>query len=216
MNLLKITTILLSLFLFNSFQTHAQEEVNLLKFGIAEDDYNQLGGLEVGTMAPDFTTQDLQGNIISLSELYQKGPVVLVFYRGYWCPVCTRHLSEFERELAALKFNNVNVLAISPETAEFAEKTVEKTDLSIPVISDSDKSIMEKYQVAFKVTEKYDKKIKTLLRKDIAEANGDDAAFLPIPATYLIDTNGKIKYVHYDPNYKKRASVQDILDQLDN
>ncbi len=187
---------------------------DLTKFGIADSPDNHLGGLKVGDTAPEFSGKDQNGNAISLSEKLKKGPVVLFFYRGYWCPVCNRYLSRFQEKLSILTAKGASVIAVTPETAENANKTIEKTGLSIPVISDSDLSIMNSYQVAFHVTEDYQGKIRQYLKADIAETNGSDEANLPVPATYIIGQDGKITYAFYNPDYKQRASVSEIAQHL--
>jgi len=187
---------------------------DLAEFGIAISANNHLGGLKVGDTAPEFSGKDQNGNAISLSEKLKQGPVVLFFYRGYWCPVCNRYLSKFQEEMSALTAKGASVIAVTPETIENANKTIEKTGLSVPVISDSDLSIMKSYKVAFHVTEDYQGKIRQYLKADIAETNGSDEANLPVPATYIIEKNGKISYAYYNPNYKERASVAEIAQHL--
>lgn len=184
---------------------------NLTKYGIQENPNYELGGLNEGTIAPPINAISHFGNTFNLKNELANGPVVVIFYRGYWCPVCHRHLSKFEEDLNLLKEKNVTVVAITPEKMENIEKTVKKDKLTIPVIYDEDESIMKNYKVGFEVTDGYVKKIKTLLRSDIAEFNDQEDAALPIPATFVIGQDGKIIKSFYDPNYKNRASVQDIL-----
>jgi peroxiredoxin len=205
-----IVVMVLSLFLIE--QMSAQE---LEKLGIDTKANFELMPLKIGDLAPEILATDHREEQFSLTETLKENRVVLLFYRAYWCPVCKKHLSEFEQDLYKLTEKNVQVVVVSPETDENIEKTIRKTKLSTRVISDKDYSIMEDYGVAFKVTEKYQKKIKTFLFADIAEYNGQDEAVLPIPATYLIGQDGRIAYVHFDPNYKNRASVEDLLKHID-
>ena len=184
------------------------------KFGIADDPANQLGGLKVGDLAPDFTAKDQNGHPISLTEKLKSGPVVLVFYRGYWCGYCNQQLEELENELTHLKTKGVNVIAISPESKEYAKQMIEKTKTSIAVISDTDKSVMQNYKVAFQVTDAYQNKVKQYVKKDLNEMSGYSQATLPVPATYVINTDQKITYSFYNPDYSKRASIKDILKVL--
>ncbi len=187
---------------------------DLTKFGIADNPDNRLGGLKVGDTAPGFSGKDQDGNDIILSEKLKDGPVVLLFYRGYWCPVCSKYLSAFQEDMGILTEKGASVIAVTPETVENANKTIEGTGLSIPVMSDGDLSIMQSYKVAFRVTEDYQGKIQQYLKADIAETNGADEANLPIPATYIIGQDGKVSYVFYNPNYKERASVSEIAENL--
>jgi len=184
------------------------------KAGITEESIPNLKAVPVGAQAPDFTAKDQDGNAIQLSEMTQKGDVVLVFYRGYWCPICTKHLGEFVEELDAIRAKGAEVIAIAPEGSLNIDKTVKKTKLDIPFISDSDNEIMQKYGVAFKVTDEYNKKVKNFKGKTLNEINGQDDALLPIPATYIIGKGGKVKWSHFDPNYRERSEVADVLAQL--
>ena len=193
----------------------SEVQTDLTKFGIKENPKYELGGLKEGTIAPLFDKPTHLGSNFNLEKALDISPVVVIFYRGYWCPVCHKHLSQFQEDLLNAKVDKqFSVVAITPEQFEFVEKTVEKDDLTIPIIYDEDESIMKNYKVAFEVTDGYQKKIKTFLRHDIASNNGKDDATLPIPATYIIEQDGKILKTFYDPNYKTRASVEDILQYL--
>lgn len=184
---------------------------DLSKLGISNHPDNRLGGLAVGEMAPAITGKDQDGNDFNLKTSLNDGPVVLIFYRGYWCGYCNQQLEAFEAELENLKSKGVKVVAISPETNEYAKKTVEKTGTSISILSDGDRKIMEDYKVAFQVTDAYSEKVKKYVKKDLTEMSGHASATLPVPATYVIGKDGKVAYTFYDPDYSKRASVKDIL-----
>lgn len=181
-------------------------------------------GLKVGDKAPDFKLTAPDGAIFKLSESLEEGPLVLMFYRGQWCPVCNRHLTAFMKDLPKLNAKGISVLAVGPETNENIKKAIEKSDLKtidksdvkFAVVQDPapDYMVMKAYDVLFHVTAPYQEKIRTKLNTDIAENNGDKNALLPVPATYLIGQDGIIKYRQFDLNYKERASVDDILNNI--
>lgn len=123
-------------------------------------------------------------------------------------------MSEFSDRASEIEAANVKLLAITPEAYENTEVTKDKTDINFTVISDADGSIMEAFDVAFKVTNKYQSMIETNLKASISETNASKKAILPVPATYIIDTDGKIVYKHFDLDYNNRASVNDILSHL--
>ncbi len=105
------------------------------------------------------------------------------------------------------------VVAVSPETKENISKTVAKTKASYQIISDSAITIMKMYKVNFAI----DEAAQTQYKKygiNFSEANGSNGANLPVPATYIIGKDGKVKYVFFNPDYKIRSSVQNILDHL--
>lgn len=171
------------------------------------------GGLKAGDMAPDFTAKDQDGNTLSLKERLKEGPVVILFYRGQWCPHCNKQLSHFADSLQLLRDKKVTVLAVTPETADGIRKTIEKTRAAFPVLEDAGLEIMKLYKVNFAVDAKTISRYKGY-GIDFDKANGANGANLPVPATYIIGTDGKVKYVFFNTDYRKRVSVKDILDNL--
>ena len=167
----------------------------------------------MGDKAPDFSGKDQNGKIFKLSKALKKGNVVMLFYRGQWCPYCNKQLSHFSDSLAMLTAKGAILLAITPETAENVNKTIEKTKAGFPVIEDEGMAIMKLYKVNFAVDEKTIIKYKGY-GIDFDKANGTNGANLPVPATYIIGKDRKIKFVFFNTDYRKRASVQDILNNL--
>lgn len=174
---------------------------------------SQVNGLKVGTYAPDFTTIDADSQQFSLRQELQKGKVVLLFYRGQWCPVCNRHLKAMEDSLKLITDLGATVIAISPETAEFADQTKKKTNASYRLLYDEDYAISRKYDVAF-TPDKISIVKYSAIGAHFKEAHNNEVTMLPVPATYIIDRNGKISWRHFDRDYKRRASVADIVNAL--
>lgn len=170
-------------------------------------------GLKVGDNAPMFTATDNNGKPFSLESALKKGDVVLMFYRGQWCPYCNKQMSQMNDSLSAITGKGATVVAISPEIQENVVKTVEKTKASFPIISDVKMKIMKDYQVNFAVPQTTIDRYKTF-GIDFNVANGENGTNLPVPATYIIGKNGKIKYVFFNPDYRKRASVKEIASYL--
>ena len=183
---------------------------------IAIDDQNTNKMIKLlnGDEAPLFEGTDQNGNNIKLTELLEKGPVVLVFYRGQWCPICSRHLSELQDSLQIILDKGASVIDVSPEKPGNVKKTIEKTNVTFPVLYDEGYKIMKAYGVAYKETDENVEKYNNYLKADLKNANWDGSNTLPVPATYVIGTDGKIKYVHFNPDYTDRASVSEILKQL--
>ena len=190
-------------------------QVEYHDLGMEINEYASLGGLQVGEEAPEIKASLSCGESVNLSEAVKKGDVLLVFYRGYWCPVCNRHLSEMTTEMKALQDRGIRVVAVSPESHEYIKKTIEQSNIDFPVISDTDGQIMRDYNVFYTVTNEYQERIQSYLKVDLADVNVQEDAALPVPATYLIGKDRRIKYAHYDPNYRNRASVEDIIATLD-
>lgn len=185
----------------------------LSSIGFAQAETVYPEGLKVGDMAPDFSTKDQDGKTISLKQALKNGPVIMLFYRGQWCPYCNKQMSRFSDSLSMLTAKGASLLAITSETAENVKKTIEKTKSTFPVLEDEGMTIMKMYKVNFAVDEKTITKYKGY-GIDFDKANGSNGANLPVPATYIIGTDGKVKYVFFNTDYRKRASVLDVLNNL--
>ncbi len=180
--------------------------------GLNKDD-NTPKGLKTGDIAPQFQGTDQFGNIFDLRERLREGPVVMIFYRGHWCKYCNRHLETLHDSIDMITNTGATVITVTPETMEFVEETTEKYDRSFRIISDTNMDIMNKYEVRFSVDDKTLKNYK-FRGIDLSEANGENGANLPIPATYIIGMDEKIKYVFFDPDYKNRPSMKTLLQSL--
>ena len=175
---------------------------------------DSLNFLKVGDIAPSFITKSITGDTIDLSKLTLKGKVILVFYRGAWCPYCNKHMSHLQDSLSLIEAKGVTVIAVSPEVEESIEKTIKKSNVSFSVVHDEKYSIMLKYGVAFTVDEKTLSKYR-LYGINIEEANGNSDNILPVPATLIIGESGIIEYIHFDTDYKNRLSVNEILKRIE-
>lgn len=190
------------------------QEIDYAKFGIETKDTHIPKGLKEGDKAPDFTGYDQTGKQVTLKKFLENGPVVLFFYRGKWCPVCSRFLNAYQDSLSIITDQGVSFVAITPESIENVEQTVKFHKLTYTVIYDCMEQIMKDYDVMFNVTKAYQDKILASFSTDIAENNGHSPAHLPVPATYIINRQGIITAVQFDPDYNKRASVKWILQNL--
>lgn len=170
-------------------------------------------GLKVGDKAPDFTAKDQDGKSINLKKLLKQGPVVMLFYRGQWCPYCNKQISHYSDSLELLTAKGATVLAITPESEDNVKKTVSKTKAAFSVLEDEGLAIMKSYKVSFAVDEKTITKYKGY-GIDFDKANGSNGANLPVPATYIIGKDGLVKYVFFNIDYRKRASVQELVNNL--
>jgi len=190
------------------------EEEMMAKYGLAISDKNALGGPDDTKPAPNFKGVDQNGNTLELSQLLEKGEVVVFFYRGYWCGICNRQLANMESELKKLTDKGATVIAITTESNEFVQKTIEKNNINFSVISDKDGKIARDYNVLYEVSEDYQKKISSYTKSTIQKFNDSEEAFLPVPATYIIGQNGMITWKHYSIDYSKRPSVDEISEYL--
>lgn len=181
------------------------------KIGIAAQEAPE--GLFIASKAPDFKAMDQNGQSIRLKDLSKKGKVIIVFYRGEWCPFCNRFLSRLQDSLTFITESGATLLAISPETKENMGKTVEKNKAGFSFIYDADLKIMKAYNVAFEVPENTTTRYRNA-GIDLEKKNGTNGKFLPVPAVYVIDEEQTIIYRFFETDYKKRPDVKDILKML--
>ncbi|MCA1761239.1 MAG: AhpC/TSA family protein, partial [Bacteroidales bacterium] len=151
-------------------------------------DVKDAHGIEVGRQAPDFSAKDASGESFQLAEELKTGPVVVIFYRGHWCPICNRHLSEIQENLGKIMEKGVRVVAVSPEKPEYLEKTAEKTEAKFTLLYDEDYKIADAYDVSFLPGATTRAMYNTMLGANLKEAQSDDSQRLPIPATYIVNT----------------------------
>ncbi|MFZ2285305.1 MAG: peroxiredoxin-like family protein [Lutibacter sp.] len=216
--------VILSLVITSLFACKNNKQEQEIKTTSAIDtvDYSAYGmdpeylpkGLAIGSDAPQIVFTTVENEKVKLEDLYKNQPLVIIFYRGFWCPVCNKHLSDFATRAKEIEAKGAKLIAISSESYENIVQTRDKTNAEFTIISDVDGSIMKAFDVNYKVTSAYQAIIAEKLNTSISETNATKEAVLPVPATYIIDTYGKIVYKQFDPNYKVRASIEDILNNL--
>ncbi|CAN5472359.1 peroxiredoxin-like family protein [soil metagenome] len=166
--------------------------------------------LRTGESIPSLTLKNINGEDTDLSELISQKPTVLIFYRGGWCPYCNLQLSglqKIESDLTALGYQ---IVAISADKPEKIKETITKDILTYTILSDNNSVASTAFGLAFKVDDNTVEKYKGY-KIDLDEASGNNNHILPVPAVYLIDTNGKIKFDYYNPDYKTRLDTEELL-----
>ena len=172
-------------------------------------------GLPIHAKAPDFTAMEQNGKSVSLKRLRKNGPVVVVFYRGNWCPYCNKELKALQDSLQYITANGASVVAISPEASEGIDKTIGKTGASFPVLYDKDVKIAKAYDVSYVVDEKTRTSYLQKWNVDFLKINQQkDKAVLPVPAVYIVSREGKIIYRFFDRDITKRPSVKELIENL--
>ncbi|MFC7339342.1 redoxin domain-containing protein [Haloferula chungangensis] len=169
--------------------------------------------LKVGDKAPDFTLGNQDGVERSLSKLLEKGPLVLTWYRGAWCPYCSITLSAMAERLGDFEELGATLVALTPELPEVTQATRTEKDLGFQVLTDLNHRVAEKFGLVFplnaETAARYEENFK------LVERSGEEAADrLPLPATYVISQDGVIRYVFADADYRRRAEPSRIVDSL--
>jgi peroxiredoxin len=153
--------------------------------------------VKVGDKAPDFTLENMDGQKVTLSEVYSKRNVVLVFYRGQWWPYCTQQLGELKGLLTPEEKNQVQILAVSVDSHDDSKKFVQKLkerftdDLDFPLLEDKDRRVINRYGIF-----------------------NPNSKGWPHPATYVLDKQGVVRWRFIETDYRKRPTNAQILEAL--
>ncbi|WP_055569636.1 peroxiredoxin-like family protein [Streptomyces atriruber] len=170
--------------------------------------------LAVGAQAPRFALPSVTGETVTLDRLLAEGSVVLTFYRGAWCPFCNLALRSLQQHHAAIGERGAQLVAVSPQIPDESLSLAEKHDLDFTVLSDVGSDTAKAYGLAFDLPDDlaaaYDQ-----LGFDLVRVNGGHRRTLPLPATYVIDRTGTVRWGFVDTDYMKRAEPADIIAALD-
>lgn len=171
-------------------------------------------GIAIGDSVSNFNAKDIHDSMYSLIESLKTGPVLVIFIRGQWCPFCNKHLSAIQQSLPQIYAKGASVIVISPEKSEFIKKSIEKTGAEFTILYDENYKIADAFDVTFKPDRISRFMYNTMLGANLKETHSDDSERLPVPATYIIGRDGKVVWRHFDPNYKKRSTVVDIIKNI--
>jgi peroxiredoxin len=170
-------------------------------------------GLTVGSIAPDFLLKDAQGHPVQLSQILKQGPVVLVFYRGAWCPYCNLHLKVLTESVDQFKQYQANLITVTPQTPDQSLEQFKADGFPFVVLSDLDYQVMHDYNLYFELPEE----LLAVYKKiglDIEAFNGKNRKGLPVPATLVIDKQGIIRAQHAETDYTARMEPATIIEVL--
>lgn len=169
--------------------------------------------VKVGDMAPDFALPGVDGATVALLDLLAKGPVVLTFYRGGWCPYCNMELRALQKALPTLEGMGATLVAVSPQTPDEGLSTAEKNALAFPVLSDHGSAVAQAFGIAFDLAEEL-RPIYARFNHALPDVNGVDSWALPVPATFVIARDGRVALAFVDPDYRNRLEPAAILAAL--
>ncbi|MEV0902178.1 peroxiredoxin-like family protein [Actinoplanes sp. NPDC049802] len=170
--------------------------------------------LTAGDLAPTFSLPSADGRLVHLDALLADGPVVLTFYRGAWCPYCNIALRSLQQSHDAITARGALLVAISPQIPDESLSLAEKHDLAFEVLSDIGSDTAKQYGLAFDLPDDL-AAVYAGLNIDLQRVNAGHARTLPLPATYVIDSQATIRWAFVASDYTVRAEPSDILDALD-
>lgn len=180
---------------------------DLLKSGIADQ------ALSTGDAFPDFSLPNAKGKTVTLASLLDKGPLIISFYRGGWCPYCNLELQAYHHAMAEITARGARLVAISPQLPDESLDSEEKDQLAFEVLSDTGNNLSSAAGLAFKLAEKL-KPIYSGFGFELPKYNGDDSWTLPIPATFVLNPQGTIRYAYVNADYTQRADPDEVIAQL--
>ncbi|MCH2448570.1 MAG: AhpC/TSA family protein [Gracilimonas sp.] len=191
--------VLISLYFFNSAlaQDYAQNA-------------KEVNPLLISSEIPDVKLKNMDDETVRLKELVSQKPSILVFYRGGWCPYCNRQLSDLNEIEEQLYEIGYQLLAISPDKPEKLRTTLDKNELGYTLLSDSPMNVSRAFGIAFKVDQKTIDRYKSI-GLDLEEDSGYDHHLLPVPAVYIVNTDGIVKFNYVNPDYKERINGEVLL-----
>lgn len=170
--------------------------------------------IKAGDRAPEFRLKDQNGNEVSSVDLLAKGPLVVTFYRGVWCPYCNLELRAINEVLPQIQSLGANVVAISPQTGVNSRKSVRDNQLGFPVLSDVQNQTAAAFGLRFNLPD-YLVELYKKLKNDLPAFNGDPSWTLPMPARYVIGENGIVLYSETNPDYTHRPDPSDMFPVLE-
>ena len=172
--------------------------------------------LKVGQKAPIFELVNQNGEVVSSTELLAKGPLVLTFYRGVWCPYCNADLANLKKYVPEMGVSGATLLGVSPELPQFLKKISAMQKLNFDILHDDKNSLAAQFGLKFY----YPQDLKELYRDkfniNLEVQQGNDEWALPMPARFIIDQEGVIRYAESKADYRDRPNPDELMEVLKN
>jgi peroxiredoxin len=171
------------------------------------------GVLKRGAAMPSFALPDEIGRIVSSDDLLAKGPLIVVLFRGGWCPYCEATLTALDQIVPDIEAAGASLVALTPDTGEYAARTRQSFGVSFPILSDLDSTTALQFGAVYRLPDS----VRRFFDEDgldLAVRHGNPFCLLPMPATFLVDRAGVIRYVHASGDITDRAEPEDIASRL--
>jgi peroxiredoxin len=172
--------------------------------------------LKPGEHAPAFALDDQHGNVVSSAGLLAKGPLVVSFYRGTWCPYCNEEVHALNDAYAQIREAGAELVAVTPQSVANAKEYRDKHPVSFPVLVDEDQSVSAAFGLRYTMPDYLAELYKNVFGNDLSIINAGGTWQLPIPARFVIATDGTIVDVETDPDYRYRPDPSDTIAILRN
>ena len=169
--------------------------------------------LKAGDNMPSFELPNAKNETVKSADLLKESNLVVVFYRGDWCPYCNSYLKRLQASNKDFKANDAKLVAISVESPDDSLSVAEKNELDFTVLSDKNLDLARKFKIVFELPNDTNEKYKKN-GIDLVKENGTAKPELPISATYIVNKEGEITYAFLDPDFTKRLESEDIIAEL--
>lgn len=172
--------------------------------------------IKIGQKAPGFELPNAEGKSIVLKSLLEKGPVVITFYRGNWCPYCNLQLRALQARLDDIYALGATLVAISPQVPDGSLTEDEISKMDFIVLSDQDAKVALQYGVAWQVPEFLAEHMRVDRKLDLEKVNNGNGNILPIPATFILGQDGVVTWNYVNVDYRTRSEPEEIIEALKN
>ncbi len=170
--------------------------------------------LKVGDQAPNFALKDPAGNDVASSDLLARGPLIVSFYRGVWCPYCNMELQELQAALPEFERLGASLVAISPQSAANSRKSQRENKATFPILSDPGNEVAARFGLRFKLPDYLIELYKDVFKNDLSLVNGDSSWTLPMPGRFVIGQDRTVLYAEVNPDYTRRPDPEELLPTL--
>jgi peroxiredoxin len=170
--------------------------------------------LQPGQIMTDFELPDVTGKIVNSAQLRRSGQLLILFYRGTWCPFCNLTVRAYQERLQAFQERGVTLVAISPQTPDNSLTLQQKHSLKFPLLSDRGNAVARQFGIVFQLDPAL-KQVQEQFGVDIPSYNGDDSFELPVPGTFLVSSDGKILRSFVEGDYMKRLAPETAIEWID-
>lgn len=188
----------------------AYTEASESELGQLEDGY----GIAAGGQAPDATLSSIHGEDITLSDLWQDQNVMLIFYRGGWCPYCNAQIRDITVKYDQFSERSLLPVLVSVDEPDAASLVSAAYDVPFPIMSDSDLDGHSAYNVVLTVTER-EYEARLARGTDMEAFSGTDHHSMAVPSTFLIEKGGELLWSHVDVDFRVRPSAKQLLEVAD-
>jgi peroxiredoxin len=162
---------------------------------------------------PPFVLPDESGRLVSLKDMLAQGPAVVTFHRGHWCPYCRISINTLGKAQARIEALGARMVAIVPDREQFAAEMKQDSNVKFPILSDVDNGYAMSLNLAIWVGAEMEEYM-TKIGRRLPQYQGNDSWVLPIPATFVVGQDGRVKARFVDPDYRKRMAIEELIAAL--